>query len=217
MTRSTWIPCCLAALMFLAVADATTMFGRRALERGRPRRPDCRNPSIFARSSGVGGLRRAYRANGTRAPCLRFAGPSNTPLPAKQNTAVPLSVEFLNWAGNQTGKESLDGACFSELWKAVTAYGICPETEMPYQEYYESINKPSQEAIAHAGKLRDLGLRLHWIKEWDRNKGLTDQQLVEIKRTIARRWPVGGGFLWPKRRHIEWEQRRAEDVPTRPS
>ena len=123
----------------------------------------------------------------------------------KQNTAVPLSVEFLNWAGNQTGKESPDGACFSELWKAVTAYGICPETEMPYQEYFESTNKPSKEAIAHAEKLRDLGLRLHWIKEWDPNKGLTDQQLVEIKRTIARRWPVGGGFLWPKKKTCEWE------------
>ncbi|MFZ1934395.1 MAG: DUF2961 domain-containing protein [Thermoguttaceae bacterium] len=206
MTRSSWILCCLMALLLVGTtgvvscrANDSTTGGVSAAAASLPQSVDLR--PIF-KSCGL-----APRVQGERNTCSLFAvcGALEYAVASKQNAAVPLSVEFLNWAGNQTGKESPDGACFSELWKAVTAYGVCPETEMPYQEYFHSANKPSHLAIAQAEKVRQLGLRLHWIKQWDPNKGLTDRQLVEIKRTLARRWPVGGGFLWPKRRHARWD------------
>jgi hypothetical protein len=42
------------------------------------------------------------------------------------------------------------------------------------------------------------GLRFHWIKEWDVNTGLTNAQLLAIRRTLNAGWPVCGGSRWPK-------------------
>lgn len=128
-------------------------------------------------------------------------------LATKQNKGTKLSVEYLNWAGNQKGKENGDGGCFSELWAGYEAYGICPNFKMPYQEDFDPDFKPSDEAIAQAKELKSQGLKLRWIKEWDVNKGVDERQLAEIKKTLDRRWPVGGGFLWPENR--KWE---AENV-----
>ena len=49
-----------------------------------------------------------------------------------------------------------------------------------------------------------MPLQLHWIKEWDVSTGLTDEQLREIKLTLSRRFPVCGGFRWPK--EAKWEE-----------
>ncbi len=124
-------------------------------------------------------------------------------LATKRQSGTRLSVEFLNWAGNQTKKELPDGGCFSELWKGYEDCGICPEAEMPYLDKFDPANKPAEEAIAHAKEIRSLGMKLHWIKEWDADKGVDAKQLAEIKKTLARRWPVSGGFLWPKRKDVD--------------
>ena len=185
MTRSSSNACFLAAMTFIAVAGATPGLADEPSTEKTAAASAKLPPSVDLRPFfSRWGL--ALRVQGERNTCSLFAvcGAVEYAVGSKQNARPPLSVEFLNWAGNQTGKETLDGACFSELWKGVTAYGICPETEMPYQEYFEPTNKPSKEAIAHAKKLRDLGLQLHWIKEWDPEKGLTDQQLAAIKRTL---------------------------------
>jgi hypothetical protein len=113
------------------------------------------------------------------------------------------SVEFLNWASNQPDQSMEDGGCFSEIWKGYETYGICSDAEMPYREKFDPALKPSEEAIAHAKEVLSLGLKLHWIKEWDDSKGVSNEQLAEIKKTLRRRWPVCGGFLWPKREHYQ--------------
>ena len=48
-----------------------------------------------------------------------------------------------------------------------------------------------------------LGLRLHWIKEWNVNTGLTDEQLSAIKHVLSQGWPVCGGLRWPKQE--QWQ------------
>ena len=73
--------------------------------------------------------------------------------------------------------------------------------------------QPSEKAIDHARPIKDLGLRLHWIKEWDPKKGLSDGQLAEVKRTLREGWPVCGGFLWPKQAALG--EQPAPDVPAR--
>jgi C1A family cysteine protease len=123
-------------------------------------------------------------------------------LASKRQHGARLSVEFLNWAKNQTDHSSNEGGFFSELWAGFEPHGICPEAEMPYQNKFDPDLKPSKEAIAHAKEVRSLGLKLHWIKEWDPNKGVNEKQLAEIKKTLARRWPVCGGFLWPKSKKV---------------
>ena len=111
--------------------------------------------------------------------------------------SAALSEEFLNWASNDAVGDTVDGGCFSDLWAGYAAHGVCPETDMPYADSFDLKRKPDKKAIADAGKIRALGLQLHWIKQWDPSHGASDEQLAEIKRTLRRRWPVCGGFLWP--------------------
>jgi hypothetical protein len=121
----------------------------------------------------------------------------------KENMGTRLSVEFLNWATNEASHTDEDGACFSDLWAGYEAYGICPVAKMPYSPEFDPDLKPSEEAITKAKEFRSLGMKLHWIKEWDGDKGVDEKQLAEIKKTLDRRWPVGGGFLWPASK--KWE------------
>jgi hypothetical protein len=119
-------------------------------------------------------------------------------LAKKEDRGTRLSVEFLNWASNRVLRESEDGGFFSDLWKGFETYGISTDADMPYRSRYDPELAPSKEALERAAATKELGLRLHWIKEWDPKKGLTDAQLEEVRRTIAAGWPVCGGFLWPK-------------------
>ena len=118
---------------------------------------------------------------------------------AKHQGRCPrLSVEFLNWAANQACGDQADGGFFSDLWKGFSAYGICSEEAMPYQQRFEAGERPSAGALADAQSRQKLGLSLHWLKEWNVNTGLSDAELDGIKRTLAAGWPVCGGLRWPK-------------------
>lgn len=140
------------------------------------------------------------RVQGGRGTCSVFAvvGAMEYVLADKQGRGTRLSVEFLNWASNEATKTAEDGGFFSDLWKGYAAYGICPDEEMPYRATFDPAAKPSDKAMKRAKDLREL-LELHWIKEWDPKKGLSAEQLAEVKRTLARHRPVCGGFLWPKK------------------
>jgi len=145
------------------------------------------------------------RVQGKRGTCSAFVvtGAIEYALASKQGRSAQLSVEFLNWASNKATKTAEDGGFFSDLWKGYTAYGICPEKEMPYLHHFDPAIQPTTSALARAKEIQKFALQLHWIKEWDPNKGLTEKQLAEVKRTLQRRWPVCGGFLWPKQQR--WE------------
>jgi hypothetical protein len=119
-------------------------------------------------------------------------------LASKGNLDSRLSIEFLNWAANQAETPARDGANFADLWTGLETYGVCPEADMPYEMKLDPAKKPSEEAFAHAKAFSSKGLKLHWIKEWDGDKGVDEKQLAEIKRTLSRGYPVCGGFLWPK-------------------
>jgi hypothetical protein len=140
------------------------------------------------------------RAQGDRNTCSVFTvtGAVEFALAEKQGHATRLSVEFLNWASNRTIGKEQDGGFFSDLWKGFESHGICREAEMPYASGFDPKLRPSAAALKRARQIRKLGLRLHWIKPWDPNRGLTEAQLAEVKRTLRRGRPVCGGFLWPK-------------------
>jgi hypothetical protein len=118
---------------------------------------------------------------------------------ARQGHGTRLSVEFLNWAGHRAAGRSADGGFFSELWHGYEKYGICPEEEQPYQEQFDPALEPGAQALHHAERFRELGLKLHWIKEWDVHTGLTATQVTEIKAALAAGRPVCGGFRWPNK------------------
>lgn len=142
----------------------------------------------------------AIRPQGGRGTCSVFAMTEalEYAMSNQKKTKVRLSVEFLNWASNQVTGQPSDGSFFSDLWKGYEVYGACPEGDLPYQATFNPALKPSEETIEHAKQNRDLGLRMHWIKPWDVTTGLTAEQLIEIKRTLCKKWPVCGGLRWPK-------------------
>lgn len=109
-----------------------------------------------------------------------------------------LSVDYLNWAANQY-RPRQDGGFFSAMWKGFSELGICAESEMAYADSFDSARKPAAEAIEDAKSRRALGLTHHWIKHWNPNTGVSNEQLREIKATLASGWPVCGGFRWPTR------------------
>lgn len=145
------------------------------------------------------------RLQGGRPTCSVFtvAGALEFAVAKRQGHAPRLSVEFLNWAANKACGDKDDGGFFSDLWKGFAAYGICTEEDLPYRPTFDPAGSPSAAAMADAQTRLALGLRLHWIKEWNVNTGLTEEHLGAIKRTLNLGWPVCGGFRWPKQE--QWQ------------
>src|SRR5208283_1179471 len=104
----------------------------------------------------------------------------------KQQRGERLSVEFLNWASNEASGQTNDGGMFSNLWKGYVAHGICLEQEMAYRAQFDPSQPPAAEVMAAAKSRLALGLRPHWIKEWNVHTGLTDEQFLALKRTLSK-------------------------------
>jgi hypothetical protein len=140
------------------------------------------------------------RQQGARPTCSVFtvAGALEFAVAKRQGHTPRLSVEFLNWAANKACGDTDDGGFFSDLWKGFAAYGLCLESDMPYESKFDLSRQPSAAALADAKVRLSLGLRLHWIKEWNVNTGLTADHLSGIKRTLEQGWPVCSGLRWPK-------------------
>lgn len=142
----------------------------------------------------------AQRRQGDRPTCSVFtvAGALEFAAARQQERGTRFSIEFLNWAANKTCGGTEDGGFFSDLWKGFANYGICTETDMPYQARLDPALLPDSAALAGAKTRTGLGLRHHWIKEWNVNTGLTEKEFAGVQRTLAQGWPVCGGFRWPK-------------------
>ncbi len=146
------------------------------------------------------------RAQGGRGTCSVFVVTQaiEYAMADRKGTGTRLSPEFLNWASNQAIKQAEDGGFFSDLWSGYANYGICREEEYPYRPAFDHKLRPSSDTIEHARQLRDVGLRLHWIKPWDVTTGLTEKELSQIKQTLRGQWPVCAGLRWPK--HEQWDK-----------
>lgn len=153
------------------------------------------------------------RRQGGRGTCSVFTltGAIEYALARQDNSGTLLSVEFLNWASNQATSNAADGGFFSDLWQGYATYGICAETDCPYQAAFDPQWRPATNVLAAARSVLQARLQLDWIKRWDINTGLTPTQLQEIKHTLAQGWPVCAGMRWPKQE--AWEQNVLKFVP----
>ncbi len=106
-----------------------------------------------------------------------------------------LSVEYLNWACNQViNNHSQDrGQFFRDLLKGFEEHGICTQDEMPYTRKFDPALEPSAKAIESAQKIRDLGLKVHWLRRWRRTPGLFDWNMLDVKSVLAKGYPVASG------------------------
>lgn len=135
------------------------------------------------------------RPQGDRGTCSVFTTASALEFALAKHTGrgVPLSVEYLNFASNQAIGDKSDGGFFHDLIKGFEKYGICMESEMPYQQQFDSNLVPSAQAMATGNKIRGNPFKIQWINPWKPTIGLTDEQLTEIKTVLAAGWPVAAG------------------------
>lgn len=143
------------------------------------------------------------RQQGNRPTCsvFTFAGALEFALANKRQKGERLSVEFLNWAANQTGRRARDGGFFSEMWSGFAVHGICAEKGMPYQAEFDPARSPGPDIQAEAKENLAVDLQLHWINKWNVKTGLSADEFAAIKKILTAGWPVCGGFRWPKQDH----------------
>jgi hypothetical protein len=84
------------------------------------------------------------------------------------------------------------------MWTGFAAYGICKEQELPYQPEFDSARAPDSNVLAAAKSRLAMNLKFNWIKKWNVNTGLSDEEFLGIKRTLNQGWPVCSGLRWPK-------------------
>ncbi len=200
MWRSNWSRGCITVAVLLWAAAAGPACPTEALAADAEAAPASIDLApIFAQW----GL--ATRCQGERGTCSVFVVTDaiEYAIANDRRQATRLSVEFLNWASNQTTKTPRDGGFFSDLWNGCARFGICPEVDMPYLDRFDPAIQPTEQAMMRAKNVLGRGLQLHWIKPWNPHQGLTDDQFAEIKQTLRQRRPVCGGFLWPKQQR--WE------------
>ena len=137
----------------------------------------------------------ALRKQGARNTCSVFAtvGAMEYAVARRLDRGVPLSVEFLNWAGNDVIHRPQDGHFFSEVIRGYEKHGICAEDEMPYAKWFAAEYLPSEKALAAARDPMTRGLRFHWLRPNDGTKGLTDAHLSQMKEVLGDGWPVAAG------------------------
>ena len=140
------------------------------------------------------------RQQGNRPTCsvFTFTGALEFAVAHARNRGERLSVDFLNWAANQTGRATRDGGFFTDMWAGFASHGICAEAYLPYQAKFDPARSPGPHGQADAKEKLALGLVPHWIKPWDVKTGLREDEFARLKQTLNQGWPVCGGFRWPK-------------------
>jgi hypothetical protein len=113
---------------------------------------------------------------------------------AANDKGSALSVEFANWAANEATGRTDDGDFFHNIIRGIETHGICTETSMPYSRRFNPKAQPESAAVREAGEFRQATrLEFHWIRPLGKTPGLTDDDVNEIKATLARGFPVGAG------------------------
>lgn len=139
---------------------------------------------------------------GDRGDCSLFATTALVEFELAKNKsgeATRLSEEFLIWAAHAASTTKADDqSMFYQALHGLNVYGICNSKLMPYADSPTTGRKPSHEALVDA-KARSERWKIHWIKRWDANTGLSKGQLTEIKQALANGHPVACGLRWPKK------------------
>ncbi len=146
------------------------------------------------------GLGLAAMVQGPRPTCSVFAmvHALQFALAVRRHRPLQLSPEFLNWAKNAALNRSEDGGTFADLWAGFLAHGVCSYDSAPYHEHFNPGWSPTEDAIREGRTIRDEGLELHWIKEWDPSRGLASREFGAILEALSHGTPVLLGTRWPK-------------------
>jgi len=142
----------------------------------------------------------SIREQGGRGTCSVFAivGLMEFEFAHRTGQRINLSVEFLNWASNQVTGETEDGSFFSDALAGMRKYGICEDSLFPY--YVQNYNKKVEpSAAARKDALKRRKAEVIWIKQWNPDNGMKEDQIQQVKAQIRAEHPVAIGFQWPKK------------------
>jgi len=141
------------------------------------------------------------RPQGKRPTCSVFATVNaiEFALAARKDQGIKISQEYLNWAKNQATGTEEDGGFFHDIWAGYVKLGLATEETVPYAQGYDAGLCPSKRALREGKKYRKYGLKLHFIKRWDVDRGLTKSEFGAVLKRIAQGFPVMCGLRWAKK------------------
>jgi len=141
----------------------------------------------------------AVRDQGNRATCSVFA----TTFLIEYQTArtkglrdLNLSEEYLNWAKNRANKTDFDGGKFTDIIRGYRQFGMVLMRDMPNQAAFhpKHPDTPANSVIASGKKFERFPFT--FIKEWDNQKGMSEQELEATKAALKAGHPVATGIWW---------------------
>jgi hypothetical protein len=137
-------------------------------------------------------------SQGSRNTCSLFAITSLAEFEAANVLGEPanFSKEYLVWAANEATGRSGDQAMFYEALAGLNSLGACEQELMPYERREDGERVPVEGVVEQATSLSSRW-RVHWIKLWDVEQPLSDEQLLAIRSALADGHPVACGLRWP--------------------
>jgi hypothetical protein len=121
---------------------------------------------------------------------------------------LDLSEEYLNRAANLANGTNSDGDFFDRIHLGYAKFGIVPEALMPYLPKFVA-SQTLGAALVMKGKQRKM-LMGSFLKPWNPDGGASEVQLAKVLKYLDIRFPVAGGFWWP--RPGKWQTRKVGGV-----
>jgi len=136
-----------------------------------------------------------FLRQGMRNACAAFSATSMLELQIRRlGYDFDLSEQYVLWATKQEGAKPVEGLTTDELVNGLRAHRICREEFMPYKSSIDII-EPSAEAKANAAAMPPVQGELI---AYTGIPGLSDAQIFQICRALARYEPVCFSSLWLK-------------------
>jgi C1A family cysteine protease len=115
---------------------------------------------------------------------------------AKGVKDLDLSEEYLNWAKNRANKTDFDGGKFTDIIRGYQEFGMVTIKDMPYQAAFHPMHPdtPTKSVIASGKEFERFPFT--FIKQWDNQKGMSEDELETTKNALKAGHPVATGIWW---------------------
>jgi hypothetical protein len=141
----------------------------------------------------------AVRDQGNRATCSVFATTFLIEYQAartKGMKGLELSEEYLNWAKNRANKSDWDGGKFTDIIRGYRQFGMVPISDMPNLEAFHPKHPDMPRPPVIASGKRFARFPFTFIKQWNNQKGMSEQELHATLAALSAGHPVATGIWW---------------------
>ena len=114
----------------------------------------------------------------------------------KKMKDLDLSEEYLNWAKNRANKTDFDGGFFKDIIHGYQEFGMVPIKDMPYQAAFHPKHPDTPKPAVIAQGKQFARYPFTFIKQWDNQKGMSENELKATKEALSGGHPVATGIWW---------------------